>query len=248
MTHHEQHEQLSALLDGELSHADRTALERHVETCAACRVTLAALRATVAEVRALPEPEPSARDSWALRAALARARASETRRSRAVIALGGIAAAVIAVVAITMQRPHPATEASRVADAANFGTLILIQDQGYDAKTAPDLLALTLARAAPATAGGGNTGGVANDSSLPGSVAGPGQPTSPDTYAAQISACERTIPARDGATATAYLVARYNATPAFFLIYEVAGNSPHAELWVFRRSDCSLLGFFQRAR
>src|SRR2546425_456149 len=71
MTPHGELDQLSAYLDGELDPSDRAHLEAHLPTCAECRTTIDALRATVADLAALPDPEPSEQDSWALRAAIA---------------------------------------------------------------------------------------------------------------------------------------------------------------------------------
>ncbi len=51
-----QREQLSAYLDGELSPAERAALERHLPTCAQCQTELAALRRVRATLAALPSP------------------------------------------------------------------------------------------------------------------------------------------------------------------------------------------------
>jgi Putative zinc-finger len=51
-----QREQLSALLDGELSEGERIALERHLQGCAACQRELAELREVRALLRALPVP------------------------------------------------------------------------------------------------------------------------------------------------------------------------------------------------
>ncbi len=49
-------EQLSALLDGEVSAEERTQWEAHLKTCQRCQQELAALRQTVALLRALPQP------------------------------------------------------------------------------------------------------------------------------------------------------------------------------------------------
>src|SRR5258707_535819 len=51
-----QREQLSALLDGELSEGERVALERHLQGCAACQRSLAEMRQGRAFLRALPRP------------------------------------------------------------------------------------------------------------------------------------------------------------------------------------------------
>jgi anti-sigma factor RsiW len=49
-------EQLSALLDGEISTEERTQWEAHLATCQRCQQELASLRQTVALLRALPQP------------------------------------------------------------------------------------------------------------------------------------------------------------------------------------------------
>lgn len=49
-------EQLSALLDGEISAEERTQWEAHLATCQRCQQELASLRQTVALLRALPQP------------------------------------------------------------------------------------------------------------------------------------------------------------------------------------------------
>jgi len=51
-----QREQLSAYLDGELSAAERAALERHLPACSECRAELAELRRVRALLGALPSP------------------------------------------------------------------------------------------------------------------------------------------------------------------------------------------------
>lgn len=51
-------EELSALLDGELPAAEADAIRRHLDTCAACRADLEALRGTIAMLRVLPAAAP----------------------------------------------------------------------------------------------------------------------------------------------------------------------------------------------
>ena len=67
MNAHDELDNLSAYLDGELNQAERARLDAHLPGCAECRTTLDALRATVAGLATLPEPAPSGQDSWALR-------------------------------------------------------------------------------------------------------------------------------------------------------------------------------------
>ena len=56
-------ERLSDYLDGDLAAAERAALERHLETCAACRTTLGELRRVVARAQALDDTPP-AHEPW----------------------------------------------------------------------------------------------------------------------------------------------------------------------------------------
>ena len=56
-------DRLSEYLDGDLPAGARGALETHLETCIACRTTLAELRRVVARAQAL-EDTPPARDLW----------------------------------------------------------------------------------------------------------------------------------------------------------------------------------------
>jgi hypothetical protein len=52
-------DRLSEYLDGELAAGERTALEAHLTTCAACRATLDELRKVVARAKALEDRPPS---------------------------------------------------------------------------------------------------------------------------------------------------------------------------------------------
>jgi anti-sigma factor RsiW len=51
--------ELTAYVDGELSAADREALQRHLPSCASCQQTLALLQRTARSLAALPAFEPS---------------------------------------------------------------------------------------------------------------------------------------------------------------------------------------------
>ena len=62
-THDDWTDRLSEYLDGELSHAERTALEAHLADCPDCRTVLEELRAVVVTARALPDLPP-AHDLW----------------------------------------------------------------------------------------------------------------------------------------------------------------------------------------
>jgi anti-sigma factor RsiW len=56
-------DRLSEYLDGELTEAERTALERHLAACPGCSTTLADLSRVVLRAGALPAPKPQ-RDLW----------------------------------------------------------------------------------------------------------------------------------------------------------------------------------------
>lgn len=115
-------DRLSEYLDGELPAAEREALERHLEACAACRGILADLREVVARARELDEEAPP-RDLWpeiagriAEQAEEAKAGADARRRGRprrggprtgrpprdrrVVLSLPQLAAAAIALMAL----------------------------------------------------------------------------------------------------------------------------------------------------
>jgi hypothetical protein len=58
--HNDRHlttEELSTLLDGQLSEQEQATCEAHLETCQQCRLVLAELRQTVSLLHALPQPE-----------------------------------------------------------------------------------------------------------------------------------------------------------------------------------------------
>ena len=61
MTLQHPHAELSAYIDDALDPAAQAAVEGHLVACALCRAHVAQLRATVAFVRALPDPVPSRR-------------------------------------------------------------------------------------------------------------------------------------------------------------------------------------------
>src|SRR5688572_11658224 len=100
MRSHPELDQLSAYVDDELAATERTALEAHLPSCADCRATLDALRATIADLSLLPDEVPTERDSWALRSAIAKARRPVGRWQRVAWSAGAVAAVAIAVVAI----------------------------------------------------------------------------------------------------------------------------------------------------
>ena len=260
MSTHPDPEQLSAYIDGELSGTDRDDLEQHLTGCSECSATLRGLRATVADMRALPSPVPSEQDQWALRSAIAKARRGPAERYRRwVVGAGGAAAVAAAIVGVlvlnhnTMNRTfgNPKTDLHSglaAAPSSSSRPSIEIDPANYNATTARQLLVsvrdtlngpAAFAPAVPAASG-----------SLPAragtsATSGVGQKgvSSADQsrYAPQIATCETEVFSKGsgGARAVAYIVGRYESTPAFFLIYSVVvSGKTKTEMWVVQQSNC----------
>jgi anti-sigma factor RsiW len=256
MSTHPDPEQLSAYIDGELADADRDELEQHLTGCSECSATLRGLRATVADMRALPSPTPSEQDLWALRSAIAKARRTPAERYRRwVIGAGGAAAVAAAIVGVLVLNHNtmnkPGTDLAKGAAAvpsASSQPRIEIDPVNYDAISAGQLLVSVreafdapqaYAPAAPAVSGSAQAGGATTATSN-----GPTRAVSSadqSAYAQKIAACERDVFSRGsgGARAIAYVVGRYESTPAFFLIYSVVvRGQTKTEMWVVQQSNC----------
>jgi hypothetical protein len=102
-------DRLSEYLDGDLAEAEAAALEAHLNTCAACRETLAGLRRIVVRARSL-EDRPPSRDLWSGVAARIGAGPSSRRLSFSVPQLlaAGIALAVLSGGGAWLLHPDPA--------------------------------------------------------------------------------------------------------------------------------------------
>ncbi|MBI4728237.1 MAG: zf-HC2 domain-containing protein [Acidobacteria bacterium] len=248
MNAHEQLEQLSLYIDGELEAAARATLEAHLATCRSCRLVLDALRATAADLALLERPQPSDLDSRALRDAVFRARrggAAARGIARFSPAIAAAAAALVAVVAITQRSPTGTGEQALREQALTAESAMLsVVDSGasydettigarLDALAAPPGLAAPVFSGAPAedTAGGGATG--PHSAARGGSPAGTG-----------IEACAANVlGAGSGLTPVLYEIASFNGEPAYLVGF---GSSERVELWVLRPSDCGVLYFAQR--
>lgn len=258
MSPHAELDQLSAYIDGELEAHERTALEAHLPTCAECRSTLNALRATITDLASLPEPVPNEQDSWALRSAIARARAPVKRWHRAAWAAGAVAAALIAVVAIVRPGPDPrqtlaTSPGTRGGLEGAAGTANIVYDAGaFTASTAQaKLLVLagkvspgaTVRNVAPATGAGAETG-APTDTAAP---KGEGfSVTSGSDVSKEIDRCVTEIQAdtQQLLQPVEYDVATYESKPAFLLFFR---TSERYELWVVQRPSCDVLYFAQAA-
>lgn len=249
MRAHEESELLSAYLDGELTAADRTRVDEHLPSCADCRATLGALRATLADLRALPEPDLPGQVSWAVRAAVARERRGLASRYRRWVAVaGGVAAAFVAVLAITVRGGQIA---DRAATGGAFRAIGVPEVVSTDENYTRDSIAIKLLELSAAEVGvGGQIEPQAAETTAP-------LPLTEDTaYAARVgreragaSACDGVIRARSRTTMNLIYAeaALFEGTPAFILVYEVpAGTPERAELWALRRTDCATLYAAQR--
>ena len=250
MTTHPDPEQLSAYIDGELTGTGRDDLEQHLTGCSECSATLRGLRATVADMRALPSPVPSEQDSWALRSAIAKARRKPAERYRRWVVAAGSAAAVAAAIVGVVSLSHNTQKetfgstssevnSNRALAPLNSGSAeIQFDSTNYNSSSAKQLLA-PVAIAAPAVNGPRTTKGSA------GQTFGPTSSTASladqTKYRSEILACEREIFSHGagGARAQTYIVGRYDGTAAFFLIYSVVvSGKTKREMWVVQQSDC----------
>jgi len=249
MRTHPDPEQLSAYIDGELTGTDRDDLEQHLTGCSECSATLRGLRATVADMRALPSPVPSEQDAWALRSAIAKARRKPAERYRRwVIGAGSaaaVAAAIVGVVSLSHNSPkatfgqkNESVRAPVAGAVAPPSPSIQTDSRNYNSTSARQLLA-SLQDAgqayAPSAAQGGTTHSTAGTEQKSLSFA------EENTYRAEIAKCERDVFSQGsgGARAISYIVGRYDSTPVFFLIYSVImSGKTETEMWVVQRSDC----------
>lgn len=253
MSAHPDPEQLSAYVDGELTGADRDDLEQHLRGCSDCSATVRALRGTLADMRALPQPVPSEQTSWALRSAIAKARKKPAERYRRwMVGAGTVAAAVIAIVAVSLntnthRETFGASRPNQAADALGSSAVPIAIDQNtnYTQASATALLSSYAPQAPKAAA--------ANPSPSDGRSLGQTTqtfnaehmttlaPAEQARYAANIRTCESSIfsTGSGGARAVAYVVGKYESTPVFFLVYSVvASGKSKTEMWVVQQSDC----------
>jgi len=250
MSTHPDPEQLSAYIDGELTGADRDDLEQHLTGCSECSATLRGLRATVADMRALPSPVLSEQDHWALRSAISKAqRRPGERYRRFLVGAGGIAAVAAAIVGILALNQattsstfsHTGAEVNNgdqipaIAGPTNSPPSIQTDSTNYNSTSARGLLL---------SFNGSRTSGLPQNGPGPAaySAARKSIPAADQAaYTDQISRCETDVFSHGsgGARAIAYIVGHYESTPAFFLIYSVVlSGKTKSEMWVVRQSDC----------
>jgi anti-sigma factor RsiW len=211
MRPHDQTDQLSALIDGELAERERLALEAHVSTCEDCRATLAVLRATVADLHTLAQPELAPQGEWALKAALRRNQ--RPRRWQAIsLAMGSAAAALVAVLALVLHggaapAPPTQTEAVTVAGPAAALAAPTNYDRASVLREATTLAAQDIA---------------ARESAAP-------------QLSAEQERCHRAI--QDHGDLVLFQDALFEGAPAFLFGFR---GPERAEVWVTDASTCAL--------
>jgi hypothetical protein len=253
MSPHDELDQLSAYIDGELEALDRTRLDAHLPGCAECRATLAALRATLADLNELPEPVPTEQDSWALRSAIARARRPVRRWQRAAVAAGSLAAAAVAVLAFTLTGGGgggtlDASAPQREAAGA-VSVPILASSENFTLQSAHAHLLEVSGKVAPggaralapgpASRGAAPLAEAAKETTYSAAI--------PDSSVqAQIDRCVEVVKRSTQVllTPVRYEVVTFESKPAFFLFF---ATQDRFELWVVSRDRCQVLYFAQTA-
>lgn len=239
---HIDEELLSAFLDGETTEQETREVEAHVSSCDPCQVSLESLRFAVAGLRALDEPEMPELHRKQLWREINRARRAPANRWRALVAVAGTAAAIVAFAGVTM------IGQGQDADVAAGDADFRVTEQQWTSSDLDGLMAAPMAsEMAPADQ---KSPTVASSPSLPMSGhalepdTGTGRGTREENHGARIARCEEEIvPGGDaGAVAVEYIVAHFEGTPAYILVYDVPKNEPtQREVYVLDRTDCRIL-------
>jgi len=240
MNNHLEFDLLSAYTDGDVDDAQRSLIDSHLATCAHCGQTLRALQATLTDLTTLEVAEPSEQDRWALRSALAGARAAEKSRRypRYVMAAAGVAASIIAIVAFVSRGNGP--DHGAIFNAAPATSALELAPTDYDESSARALISAVdqskwayRADQAPILATG-STDAAAKDGAAP-------------AQTGDASRCQAAIAPKDGAMRGSF-PARFKGQDAFFFIFGVpAQDSTRLELWVTTTDSCDTLFFAQHA-
>jgi putative zinc finger protein len=262
MPSHDELDQLSAYLDGELDGAERSRVDAHLPTCAECRATLDALRATVTDLSTLPDAAPTEQDSWAIRSAIARSRTPAKRWQRAAWVAGTVAAGLIAFVAVTHAGGNSGAldaasteQSSAVAPGGGAANVRVTTVAGnFDPQSAQARLLAVSGKVPPATfpltAGSSAATPRSKSAVVPDATKGAAfdanavpaerRPT------AALDRCVRTVTrsTKQALTPLQYELVTFENKPAFFLFFSTPDR---VELWVMARSTCEVLYFAETA-
>jgi len=124
-------ENLSAFLDGQVTHRERMRVQKHLEECAACRADLEALRHTVALLRAVPAVKPPRSFLLPAREVIQQRQAQRRRLAYVYMQAATAVATVLLVLvvsgdAILRYLPSPAARISEIRPAA---TAVLMEPE-----------------------------------------------------------------------------------------------------------------------
>jgi hypothetical protein len=216
---------------------------------------LDALRATIADLGTLPEPAPTEQDSWALRAAIARARKPPVRRwQRMVVAAGSVAAVGIGIAAFVFSgggsdRSFEALRnaAGAAAPAGGAAVPIYSSAENFTLQAAHEHLLEVSGKvtenqsrlAVPNPQGAPAATDSKEFAAMSASV--------PDaTTRRQLDGCVAVVQrsTQELLTPSRYEVVTFEKKPAFFLIFS---TTERFELWVVSRDRCDVLYFAQTA-
>lgn len=244
MNQHTEFELLSAFIDGELDANEQERVAAHLPSCAGCRQMLEALTSTMTDFKSVETPQPSAQDSWALRSAIASARAAGTKRGRVprlATALAGVAAVLAGITISITSLTNSAKDAASPATFAEAGGA-RSENADYDQTSATQLLA-TRWRSFQRSTDSAGTGPKSGDPA-PAAASAPAQSdleASYDRSLQTLGRCQSAIPPAGGTLEDAFQ-ATYEGTPAYFFILRVpADASQRLELWVMSVDTCDVL-------
>ena len=247
MTHPE--DLLAGYVGGALGEAERAEVEAHLAGCARCRDEVALAGAARAALRSLTEvPAPAGVGHAAIEEARRAAAAATERPWYVRVGPVAAAAAVIAVLALTLPKLGGADNSNRAAEAASAGADLGPGAQTESAHAAPVLEDLTGTDFAPE-----DLQQIARDTvDAKDTVAAP--VVAGDSLTDAATGCieqqvPSALPSPEGATLIRLIHARFQGGDSFIAIYlqaPAAGEPPtEALVFVVRSDACNIVGYSQ---
>lgn len=123
-------ENLSAFLDGQVTHRERMRVQKHLEECAACRADLEALRHTVALLRAVPAVKPPRSFLIPAREVIQQRQAQRRRLAYVYMQAATAVATVLLVLVVSgdaVLRYLPVRPAARISEIRPAATAVLME-------------------------------------------------------------------------------------------------------------------------